>query len=90
MRRPCITCGAPTDGSYCPAHTRTTSERGYGSAHLAQRRELAKRLPCWCEGGCGRWLTIDSRWVAAHVVDGQIQYGYLVTCQSCNEKMKHR
>ena len=22
MKRPCLTCGAPTDGSYCPAHTR--------------------------------------------------------------------
>ena len=92
MRRPCIVCGAPCNGSRCPRHQRTTDRtaRGYGAEHQAARRALATTLPAPCGYGCGLTLTADSPWVAAHVIDGDPTAGWIASCRSCNEQAKTR
>ena len=90
MKRPCLTCGTPTTGTYCPTHRKTTTQRGYGTAHRQARTQLARTLPALCGYGCGRLLTAESRWVAAHRVDSHPEYGYLAACPSCNERAKLR
>jgi len=98
MQRPCLTCGTPTTGSRCPAHQRqherdrrpSTAERGYGAAHQAARRALAELLPIACAYGCGTTLYPGSPWVAAHVVDGQPERGWMASCGPCNERAKQR
>lgn len=52
------------------------------------RRELEKTLPRECAYGCGTMLMPTSRWVAAHVVDGDPRAGYVVACGPCNERAK--
>jgi hypothetical protein len=90
VKRPCLTCGAPTTGSYCPAHRRTTTQRGYGAAHQRARAQLAQTLPTPCAYGCGTILYPGGRWVAAHIVDGDPSAAWIVSCRSCNERAKHR
>ena len=90
MKRPCIECGVPTTGTRCAAHTRTTVERGYGTAHKFARARLKRTLPAPCGYGCGRMLTPGGDWVAAHRVDGRPECGWLASCRSCNEKAKRR
>jgi len=74
----------------CQRHRRTTTQRGYGVPHQQARQGLATLLPCWCAYGCGTWLTSSSRWVAAHVIDGDPAAGYVVACSACNERAKRR
>ena len=88
MQRPCLTCGVPTGGTYCPRHRRTTKERGYGLQHQRARARLAETLPTLCGYGCGRTLHPGSPWVAAHVIDGDPTAGWIVSCRSCNERAK--
>ena len=53
MSRPprrCLTCGTPTtNGTRCPAHTRTTRQaKGYGATYqVARTALLAGRPLCW-------------------------------------------
>ncbi len=103
MKKPCLKCGLPSEGSYCPLHAPlpyygnrskgkkqrgTTTERGYGTDHRAARKELAKQLPTACAYGCGRVLTEDTPWVAAHVIDGDPLAGWMASCVRCNEQAK--
>jgi len=87
-------------GSRCPGcarrreGTRPSREtRGYGREHQAARRALvalcAERgaLPCAC--GCGTLVTPDTL-VAAHVLDGRPEYGWVASCRRCNEIHKQR
>lgn len=97
MRRPCLDCGTPTDGSRCPTHRRawdrrrpTATQRGYDAEHRAARAELRNYLPGPCGYGCGRLLMPDGDWVAAHVIDGNPNAGWLASCRSCNERAKAR
>lgn len=46
-------------------------------------------LPAFCGYGCGTLLMPDDDWVAAHVVDGQPEYGYIAACPTCNERAKN-
>lgn len=72
----------------CAAHRESTAERGYGEDHQRARQDLKATLPGPCGYGCGRILEPDGDWVAAHVVDGQPELGYLASCRSCNERAK--
>lgn len=88
--RICIETGCPdlTPKTRCRLHTKTRHERGYGKAHYAARRGLARSLPTYCGYGCGTWLTGSSDWIAAHRVDGDASAGYLISCRRCNERAK--
>jgi len=76
------------DRGRCSLHRRSTTERGYGTDHQADRRSLEHTLPAPCWYGCGRVLTKDSDWVAAHVTDGDPRSIRVVSCRSCNERAK--
>lgn len=88
--RPCIVCGIPSPASRCPTHARPNSStaRGYGTAHQRARRELAATLPAPCGYGCGLILSPTGAWVAAHVIDGDPDAGWIASCRSCNERAK--
>ena len=84
-------------GVRCPACAKrreatraTPSQRGYGTAHQRARAALRAMLPTECGYGCGVTLYPNGDWVAAHVVDGQPEYGYLASCRTCNERAKVR
>lgn len=53
------------------------------------RTELAALLPSEC-GYCGAMIAADAPWVAAHVVDGHPEYGYIHAHRACNERAKRR
>ena len=74
----------------CALHRQTQTQRGYGGAHQRERRALSDSLPTYCAYGCGTWLTSDSAWVAAHVIDGVPSAGYAIACQTCNARAKVR
>ena len=100
--RICLECGRLTkQGPRCPtcdlAHRRayeatrpSSAVRGYGHAHRQARARLAETLPASCAYGCGRVLTADGDWVAAHVVDGDPGAGWVAACPSCNAKARRR
>lgn len=105
LRRPCLgpVDGLPCPDDVfvvsgrCPACTAarersrgSTTERGYGAEHQRARDELRQQLPEFCGYGCGTWLDVDDRWVAAHVEDGNPGAGYLISCPPCNERHKRR
>lgn len=73
----------------CGRHKLTTSERGYDVRHQEARRSLRRRLPAPCAYGCGTILHPGSRWVAAHVVDGDESRGWVASCGPCNERAKN-
>lgn len=90
MRRPCVVCGQPCNGTRCPRHPRPTrQQRGYDIDHDRARRKLAATLPAPC-AYCGRILTSDDRWCAAHVIDGDPGAGWQHACPACNERAKVR
>lgn len=90
--RPCLDCGTPTDGSWCPEHRgdhvrgsndhdRTSTQRGYDSAWRRLSRR-ARRLQPWCTD-CGAVddLTTDHlRWPATDLTDVE------VVCRACNSR----
>ena len=89
--RICAEPGCPefaVDRGRCERHRRSTTGRGYGQEHQAARRALEATLPRFCAYGCGTWLTVGGRWVAAHVVDGDPSAGWVVACGPCNERAK--
>lgn len=94
MKRPCLVCGRLTEGSRCPAHTRTATERGYGTAHQQARRAIAATLPRAClyalhDPKCPRTLIHPGdRWDAAHVVDGDPSFGWAPAHPACNQRAK--
>lgn len=98
MRRPCLECGTPTEGTRCPTHRKawdrgrrpTATRRGYDRDHRAARAALRDGLPGLCGYGCGTLLFPDGDWVAAHRVDGQPEFGWLASCRRCNERAKAR
>lgn len=61
IRRPCLDCGTPTDGTRCPTHRRqrsrnrsrrrgTSEQQGYGTAYQRARAQAGIGGPgyCWC------------------------------------------
>lgn len=85
-KRPCITCGEPTEGSYCTDHQPATHQlsadaRGYDAAwrRLSKR---ARRLQPWCtDCGTTEDLTGDHlRWPARQLEDVD------VVCRTCNSR----
>ncbi len=86
-------------GARCPACARvreasrpSREARGYGAAHLAARRALValciERGTVPCAYGCGTLVTPNTV-VAAHVVDGRPEHGWMASCARCNERAKH-
>jgi 5-methylcytosine-specific restriction endonuclease McrA len=62
MRRPCLTCGRPGEGSYCEAHAPQDSRRrpGYGYAWTKISAAMRKRYPfCFLCGISGVPLNVD-------------------------------
>lgn len=89
MKRPCIVCGRLSQWSRCPEHERPSAwRRGYDTRHRAARLVLADRLPAYCWYGCGRLLTENDPWVAAHVRDGDPSSPRVISCRPCNEAAK--
>ena len=97
MQRPCIERGCPnlTPRTRCPAHERerdarrgSSTQRGYGAEHQRARERLRATLPAPCGYGCGVILWPNGRWVAAHVVDGNPDAGWIASCLRCNERAK--
>ena len=72
----------------CARHRLSTSQRGYGLRHQRARDALRASLPTPCGYGCGRILQPDGDWVAAHVVDGDPEAGWIAACPLCNERAK--
>lgn len=89
MLRRCLEQGCPrlVARGRCPGHTRTTTQRGYGSMHQAARAGLGSTLPNPC-GYCGVTVQAGERWDAAHVVDGDPSAGYVVAHPRCNQRAK--
>jgi hypothetical protein len=99
MLRGCIEAPCPnlTTRVRCTLHERqrvarrgTRQQQGYGVDHQQAREALRATLPGPCAYGCGRYLTPDGVWNAAHVVDGDPSYGYVASCVSCNQRAKRR
>jgi hypothetical protein len=97
MKRPCLDCGMPTDGSRCSLHRKLTmrrrqsaTSRGYDRHHRAARAALRDTLPAPCAYGCGTWLEPDGVWNAAHVIDGDASAGWIAACVSCNQRARAR
>ena len=96
MKRLCPRHGPQPAGAPCTSCQRErwarrggTGLRGYGAAHQRARRELALSLPAPC-GYCGTWLTPDADWVAAHLVDGDPDIGWIAACPGCNDRARMR
>lgn len=102
MMRSCLNCSARFQGTglRCPpcaaklerhrdAARGSRQARGYDSAHDQARVSLRASLPAPC-GYCGRLVVADGRWVAAHVVDGKPEYGWMAAHHDCNERAKRR
>lgn len=77
------------DRGKCAAHLTGSTGRGYDRAHRGARAQLEQTLPAPCAYGCGRMLTRDDPWIAAHVVDGQPRHGWVAGCPSCNMRAKN-
>jgi hypothetical protein len=96
--RPCLDCGAlvarASRCSGCEAGRErrrgSPSRRGYDSRHVAARLTLRDTLPGPCGYGCGTWLWPNGQWVAAHVVDGNPDAGWIASCRTCNQRAKGR
>ena len=72
VKRPCLTCGVPTQGSYCSAHTKrkhdglTTTQRGLGHAYRKVAAQvLAQEHTCWL---CGMPPTATDPLTVDHVI----------------------
>ena len=83
----CVACARRRESS------RPSREaRGYGREHAAARRALVamcrERGAVPCAYGCGTLVTADTV-VAAHVVDGRPDLGWMPSCARCNERAKH-
>ena len=65
-------------------------ERGYGPTHRQARANLRTTLPALCGYGCGVTLWPNGRWVAAHVVDGRPEHGWIASCIQCNASAQVR
>ncbi len=94
--RPCIICGEPCQGSYCPEHRPvsgwqrksrpTQAERGYGPEHIKERRRLEKVVK---SGGaicarCGELIEPDEPFDLDHRED---RTGYLgPSHRHCNQR----
>lgn len=87
--RPCIVCGQPTPtGSRCARHRRPNAHaRGYNQAHRRARARLLATMPAPCGYGCGTTLDATTM-VAAHIIDGDPDAGWIPSCRSCNERAK--
>lgn len=65
----------------------TSTSQGYDAAHRKARAAIKLNLPLPC-GYCG--AEVGEPFVAAHVVDGAPQYGWMAAHASCNERAKRR
>jgi len=74
----------------CERRRPSRQARGYDAAHQQARALLLTTLPTPCGYGCGIILRSPSDMVAAHVVDGQPDYGWIAACRSRNERAKRR
>lgn len=92
MKRPCLTCGRPSEGSYCLPHTPPKLRKPGASAYDRQAWRKASRqareLQPWC-ARCGS----TSNLTADHVVPlarggDQIPPPEMlaVLCRSCNSR----
>ena len=83
----------------CPACERrrdaarpSRNARGYDAQHYAARAALAAQIygaggTVPCGYGCGTRVSADTM-VAAHLVDGRPEMGWIAACRSCNERAK--
>jgi hypothetical protein len=57
---------------------------GIEDAYQRARTQLELTLPAPCWYGCGRMLTPDGDWVAAHVIDANPTAGWVASCRWCD------
>lgn len=97
MKRPCLDCGVLCHATRCDEHRRarenararnSSTHNGNYAEHRKQRDALALTLPAYCFYGCGKLLTANDPWVAAHLTDGDGDSPRVVSCRSCNERAK--
>lgn len=71
VRRACAVCGRPTAGNRCTLHadTRSTSERGYDTAHQRRRAQEAPRVATGTVR-CGRGAQCERAELVAGVLVG--------------------
>jgi hypothetical protein len=73
-KKPCLTCGRPSEGSYCEQHRRerthatTTAQRGYGAEHQRLRKQWTPLVErgtetCW---RCGQLIPPGTPWDLGH------------------------
>jgi hypothetical protein len=74
----------------CERRRPSRQARGYDAAHQHARALLLTTLPTTCGYGCGTVLRSHGEMVAAHVVDGRPEHGWMASCRSCNERAKRR
>ena len=90
MRKPCLVCGAVSEGSRCPTHAlRDTRKReGYGYAWAVRSKEFRKLYP-FCaicnRGGNGIELHVDH--IVPRSLGGSDDYSNLRTlCGECHRR----
>jgi len=94
MLKPCIVCGAPSNGPRCHQHggnrrAMNTTQRGYGSRHRRRREallQLALGQPCPLCGElmrAGQPLDLDH---STPLIDNPTSLGDRVTHARCNRR----
>jgi 5-methylcytosine-specific restriction enzyme A len=84
-KRPCLTCGKPSSGSYCAEHGRRPSRqwRGYGNDWYRAVRAAIAAQP-WCSK-CGATEDLTGDHVLAVARGGVSDASNIqVLCRSCN------
>jgi hypothetical protein len=66
MKRPCLVCGKPSQGSRCPDHggnrrAMTTAQRGYGRDHQRRRAQLLPQAIGNARPLCGKPMRADEK-----------------------------
>ena len=95
MKRPCLTCGALSRGSYCPAHDKrrsqdrhrlTQRQRGYATAEYRTNRRLVLQRDGWRCAYCGGPAdTVDHLVPYSRSGDNAMD-NLVAACRSCNSR----
>jgi 5-methylcytosine-specific restriction endonuclease McrA len=101
MKRPCLTCGEPTDKARCPKHTSLQESRRpsrrvrgrYDTRHNKLRVVTLREQP-WCSN-CRTPGTEGNPLEADHIVPHQhggknVRSNYQTLCRRCNAAKRDR
>ena len=101
MLRPCLTCGAPSTRTRCPAHTATHESRRpsrrirgrYDTKHNRLRTIVLREQP-WCSH-CRTPGTVTNPLEADHILPHNrggknVRRNYQTLCRACNAGKRDR